>query len=209
MKRPSLDNIEAIIFDLGGVILNLDYQLTIDRFKHMGEERFDELYSQSNQDKIFDRYEVGDISSSEFISYLSQFLPANISNSEIIEAWNLMLLDLPKERLELITDLQSRFKLFLFSNTNDLHFKAFSKYFTKYYENCDLLNKYFIKTYYSHKVGKRKPNCDAFKLVLDENDLYPENVLFIDDSIQHIEGANKLGIQTFHLVDSDVLSIFK
>lgn len=209
MKGPSLDNIEAIIFDLGGVILNLNYQLTIDRFKEMGEEKFNELYSQASQDKIFDAFELGDMSSDHFINYLSKFLPETISNVEIVEAWNLMLLDLPKERLDLLKDLKSQFKLYLFSNTNDLHFTAFSEYFVKNFEDANLLDKYFIKTYYSHMVGKRKPNHDAFNLVLDENSLKPENVLFIDDSIQHIEGAKSVGIQTFHLVGTDVLTIFK
>lgn len=207
-QKINLDNIEAIIFDLGGVILNLDYDLTINAFKRLGENQFEHLYSQANQDKIFDAFEIGSISAKEFVNYLSNLLPSSVSDQQIIDAWNSMLLNLPSKRLELLMELNNRLKLFLFSNTNELHFDAFTNYFKANFQKNDLLEDYFIKTYYSHVVGERKPNKSAFELVLKENNLSPEKVLFIDDSEQHIKGAQEVGIKTYHLVNTDILNIF-
>ncbi len=205
----NLENIEAIIFDLGGVILNLDYNLTINRFKELGGERFDELYTQANQDHIFDQYETGALSSIDFILYLKKFLPNSVTNQEIIDAWNEMLLDLPVERLRLLENLRNKFKLYLFSNTNEIHFESFSKSFEEKYAKKALLDDFFIQTYFSHKVGLRKPNIEAFSRVMEDHKLTASKVLFIDDSIQHIKGAEELGIQTFHLIDRCVTELFK
>lgn len=205
----NLNNITAIIFDLGGVILNLDYDLTINRFKKLGGERFDELYTQANQDQIFDAYETGALSSKEFILYLKKFLPGSTTDHEIIDAWNAMLLDLPLERLRLLERLASNFKLYLFSNTNEIHFDSFTQKFEEKYGKKELLDDFFIQTYYSHKVGLRKPNKEAFNRVLEDHNLTPSNVLFIDDSIQHIKGADQVGIKTFHLTDSCITELFK
>ena len=207
-QNLNLDNTEAIIFDLGGVILNLDYNRTINEFKRLGGSQFDHLYSKANQDQIFDAFEVGSINASYFIKYMAKLLPSEIKDQEIIDAWNAMLLDLPVQRLELLKNLSKRYKLYLFSNTNEIHFNAFSKYFNEQYGENQLLENYFIQTYYSHKVKCRKPNSEAFNLVINDNNLSAEKVLFIDDSIQHIEGAQLLGINTFHLQDTDIVTLF-
>ncbi len=112
-----------------------------------------------------------------------------------------MLLDLPKERIELLKKLKQDFPIYLLSNTNSIHISEFRKKLgeTKYQEFYNL----FDKVYYSHEIGFRKPNKEAFQLILDENNLKANEVLFIDDSPQHIEGANKLGIQTHHLSDTE------
>jgi len=209
MSKPTfnLSEFKAVIFDLGGVILNLDYDLTINAFKELGQESFENLYTQANQDAIFDKYEVGQISSDEFVSYLLNLLPLNCQKEEVIFAWNAMLLDLPRKRIDFIRQIASKLPIFLFSNTNELHLASFTKYFENEYENLNLLEDLFVQCYYSHLVGQRKPNSKAFETVLNDHNLRPEEVLFIDDSIQHIEGAQKLGIKTIHLVDSDICDI--
>lgn len=206
-KYP-LDGIEAIIFDLGGVVLNLDYQATIDAFKKLGKQNFDELYTQANQDKIFDQYETGQISSPQFRDYFRKFLSESISDDQIDAAWNKLLLNLPKERIELLYELKEKYPIFLFSNTNDIHLKCFRQIIKHSFGDEDLLEKVFNKTYYSHLLGMRKPNIEAFQYILDEQSLTAERTLFIDDSIQHIEGARKLGIQTIHLTDREITDLF-
>ncbi|MFT4601844.1 MAG: FMN phosphatase YigB (HAD superfamily) [Arenicella sp.] len=206
-NKINLLKYDSVLFDLGGVILNLDYDLTVNAFKSLGQERFDNLYTQASQDFIFDKFETGIISSIEFIDYMLSLLPKECSSADVVIAWNLMLLDLPKKRIDFLKQLSLKMPINLFSNTNDLHFKSFTKYFINEFGDENLLNSMFNKCYYSHLVGERKPNSAAFQLVLDEQGLDPEKVLFIDDSIQHIEGANKLGIKTHHLVDSDICDI--
>jgi len=201
-------NVNAIIFDLGGVILNLDYNLTINAFKKLGQENFEQLYTQSQQDKLFDRFETGEVNAEEFRRYMKSFLPADTNSKTIDEAWNVMLLDLPKHRINLLLELKKQVPIFLFSNTNEIHLNAFRKIIFNQYGKEDLLESVFNKTYYSHIVGHRKPNAEAFYTVINDHHLTPQKTLFIDDSIQHIEGAKKIGLQTIHLTSGDISDLF-
>jgi FMN phosphatase YigB (HAD superfamily) len=203
-----LNSIDAIIFDLGGVVLNLDYNRTIHQFQLLGQENFEKLYTQSQQDKIFDRFETGEISASEFRAYMKGFLGREVSDTAIDFAWNAMLLDLPRERIELIERLKKTHRIFLFSNTNEIHLEAFRKIILEEHGDADLLDNLFHQTYYSHLVGKRKPTEDAFRTILDEQGLIAEKTLFIDDSIQHVEGSRKIGIRGIHLEQLDILQLF-
>ncbi|UKN00086.1 HAD family phosphatase [Paracrocinitomix mangrovi] len=208
-NQINTDHFSAIIFDLGGVILNLDYNLTINAFKKLGGSNFEQLYSQAQQDKIFDQYETGKISSQQFIDYLRQFLPSNTSDQTIRDAWNIMLLDLPEQRIQLLKNLSKKHQIFLFSNTNDIHYKAFTSSLADQYGDPNLLDQLFIQTYFSHMVGERKPDAAAFNTVINDHQLNPSTTLFIDDSIQHIEGAKSIGIHAYHLQNEDIIDIFK
>jgi len=199
----------AIIFDLGGVILNIDYNLVVASFRKLGEEHFDELYAKSHQDKIFDQFETGKISAAEFRKYMKAFLADSITEDDINKAWNSMLLDLPKHRIDLLFKLKDKYRIFLFSNTNEIHLRGFRKIIEETYVNPNLLETIFHKTYYSHLIGMRKPNAEAFQFILDEQGLNAKQTLFIDDSIQHIEGAKKMGFQTIHIVNADIIDIFR
>ncbi len=197
----------AIIFDLGGVVLNLNYDLTVRAFQELSKENFSTLYAQSQQDKIFDQFEIGQITASEFRDYMRSFMKYFFADEIIDTAWNAMLLDLPMHRIELIKELKKHYKVYLFSNTNEIHLEAFKKILAIQHGDSELLEKLFDQAYYSHVVGKRKPNADAFETVLNQHGLVASETLFIDDSIQHIEGAQKLGIQTIHLVNRDIVDL--
>jgi putative hydrolase of the HAD superfamily len=112
-----------------------------------------------------------------------------------------MLLDLPKHRVSLLKDLNKKHDIYLLSNTNSIHISEFKNIMG--YEKYEEFYKLFKKVYYSHEIGFRKPNKEAFQLILDENNLNADKVLFIDDSPQHIEGAKNLGIKTYHLKDGE------
>ena len=195
-----MKNIKTIIFDLGAVLLNINYQLTLIEFAKLGVKNADSFYSKEVQTNLFNEIETGKISVDSFLKLL-QKETENASKNEVRNAWNAMLLDLPKERIELLKKLNQDFPIYLLSNTNSIHISEFKKKIgeTKYQEFYNL----FDKVYYSHEIGFRKPNKDAFQLILDENNLKANEVLFIDDSPQHIRGANKLGIQTYHLSDTE------
>ena len=201
-----MKNIDNIIFDLGNVILNIDYQNTIDAFEKIGVPDASIFYSKSSQLNIFNQLETGRISKQNFILEIQKFVP-KASASQIINAWNAILQDLPNERLEILKNIKDKFSIFLLSNTNTIHIeKIIDKLGKKKYEEFYNL---FQKVYYSHEVKLRKPNADIFKLVIKENCLSIKNTLFIDDSIQHIESAKKIGLKTYHLDGNETLeSIF-
>ena len=201
-----MKNIDNIIFDLGNVILNIDYQNTIDAFEKIGVKDASSFYSKSSQLNIFNQLETGHISKQKFVLEIQKFV-SKASASQIINAWNAILEDLPNKRLEILKNIKDKFSIFLLSNTNTIHIEKIIDKLgkTKYEEFYNL----FDKVYYSHEVKLRKPNPDIFKLVIKENCLSIKNTLFIDDSIQHIESAKKIGLKTYHLDGSETLeSIF-
>ena len=199
--------IKNIIFDLGGVIINIDYNRTSRAFKELGIKDFDEIYSQAKQNNTFNAIETGNLSPEEFRSYLKKYL-TNKTDLEIDTAWNSMLLDLPKKRIELLMEIKSNYRIFLLSNTNEIHVNAFTTYIEANFGK-NLFEQIFEQHYYSNEIGFRKPTADAFNHVLDSNGLKAEETLFIDDSIQHIEGAKKVGLNTAWLEPTkDVTSLF-
>lgn len=187
-----------IIFDLGGVLLNIDYSLVTKAFLALGLTDFDKLYSKAQQTKLFDLYEKGQISSEAFRNHVKTCFTKPMDDSSIDNAWNAMLLDLPPERLHLLQQLKTKHRIFLLSNTNDIHIRYVNNYLKETFGINDLSG-YFEKVYLSYEVGMRKPDAEIFELVLSENNLDPNDTLFIDDSIQHVEGAKKLGIHTYWL----------
>lgn len=193
-----MKDFNAIIFDLGGVILNIDYSLTKIAFEELGIEDFNAIYSQAKQNDLFDLLEKGEISAQHFINKMLDYLPSGTSPNKVVKAWNAMLLDLPKVRLELLNSLQTKYRTFLLSNTNEIHVKAFHSIIRKQH-NIDNLDSFFEKTYYSNELQKRKPDVATFLHLCEENKLDPKSTLFIDDSIQHIEGAMEAGLIAHHL----------
>lgn len=194
-----MKKIDNIIFDLGNVILDIDYQSTIKAFEKIGIENASILYSKSSQTKIFDQLETGKITKEDFILEIQKII-SKASKSEIINAWNAIIKDLPESRIDILKNLKDKFSIFLLSNTNSIHIDYIVKKIgeRKYDEFYNL----FDKVYYSHEVKLRKPDPNIFKLVINENNLKIKNTLFIDDSIQHINSAKKLGLQTYHLNNS-------
>ena len=194
-----MKKIDNIIFDLGNVILDIDYLSTIKAFEKIGIENASILYSKSSQTKIFDQLETGKIAKEDFILEIQNITP-KASKSETINAWNAIIKDLPESRIDILKNLKDKFSIFLLSNTNSIHIDYIVRKIGvgKYDEFYNL----FDKVYYSHEVKLRKPDPNIFKLVINENNLKIKNTLFIDDSIQHINSAKKLGLQTYHLNNS-------
>jgi putative hydrolase of the HAD superfamily len=198
-----MKNIKAIIFDLGAVILNINYQNTIDEFGKIGIQNASSYYSKKAQNSLFNQIETGEISDKEFLLKLQKETP-NINIKQVEDAWNAMLLDLPENRINLLKKLKTTYSIFLLSNTNSIHIAEFKKrlgnnQYNKFYNLFD-------KVYYSHKIGFRKPQSEAFQIILDENKLLANEVFFIDDSYQHIKGAEKLGIKTHHLQENEEIT---
>ncbi|MBB6463891.1 HAD family hydrolase [Flammeovirga kamogawensis] len=201
---------KAIIFDLGGVLLNLRYENTLDKFSEILEKPVSPFYTQKEQTELFDEYEKGNISSDEFRLGIKKIVGEEITNDQIDEAWNAMLLDLPIKRVEMLKELSKKYRIFLLSNTNAIHIKAFETIVKSTLGNdFGDFKKLFEKGYYSYEMGDRKPHPSIFETVIAENNLDKSDTLFIDDSIQHVEGAKKAGLHAHHLSDLNVIKFLK
>ena len=198
----SFQGIRHIIFDLGGVILNIDYQATEKAFEALGIQDFRSCFSQLSQNAFFDDWETGKITEEQFIYGLQTVAgETKITREQIINAWNAMLLDFPKRRLQILNQLHIHYDLFLLSNTNEIHEKAFNE-ILKRDHGIPSLYPFFDKIYFSHRVQLRKPGAEIFIKILEENNLDPAKTLFIDDSPQHLDAAKKLGIQVLQASNS-------
>ncbi len=196
--------IKALIFDFGDVFINLDkkgaMQNALDLFSL---KTFPEDLLKINTD-----YETGHISTETFINVYTQRFP-HINEQSIINAWNYIIKDFPKYRLEFLKNIkaQNKFKLILLSNTNALHIELV-KHQVSFYEefkNC------FDAFYLSHEIGLRKPNASIFKFVLENNLLLPEECLFIDDTKENTDVAKSIGIYTWNIDETkeDVIQLFE
>lgn len=193
-----MKEIQNIIFDLGGVLLNLDIQRTEDAFTKMGVKDFKQLFALGHAASFFKEYEVGSINDDEFITALQKLAGLQFERSEVIAGWNAMLCDFPIERIELLIQLKKKYRLFLFSNTNAIHLTAFQQTYSNAFQG-NLLDDLFEKTWYSHSINLRKPDIKAFEYILNDKQLQPHQTLFIDDALVNVEGARAAGIQGYHL----------
>jgi len=194
MQKESIKN---IIFDLGNVIINIDPEQTAIEMKKLGFDDFEKSYSLLSQTNLFDSLEKGLIKPAQFHKEINSQLRNAVRSEEIDKAWGAMLLDFPKARIELIQKLKKNYRLFLLSNTNEIHYNQY---------NDDLINQFgfglnslFEKAYYSFELGMRKPDTNIFEYALKDADLNPSETLFIDDLEKNIDVADRMGINTIWL----------
>ena len=201
--KISDSNIRNIIFDWGGVITNIDYHATIHKFAEIGITDFKEYYSKSAINELFLLFEKGKIEAYEMRNNLRKDFNVNVTDQQIDDAWNAMLLDTPVERLELLKFLKTDYRIFLLSNTNSIHAPHYNKYIQDTYGiNFPGL---FESVYYSHEIGMRKPDHEIYEFVLNKSGLKKDETLFIDDLEVNILPARELGIQTYLLTKPDTL----
>ncbi len=199
-----MKSIKNIIFDLGGVIINLDAQLTLYEFNRLSEVPFESLYTQAAQIELFNQFEIGKISDFTFFSELKKIIRYKGPEEDLLYAWNAMLLDVPSKRFDVLIDAKLKYKTFLLSNTNETHIAAFERdlYLKHGVKN---FKDYFDNVYYSCRINMRKPNKEIFEYVLAKNKLVPEETVFIDDSIQHVKSAGECGIKAYLLGNNNEL----
>lgn len=190
--------VKNLILDLGGVLIDVDYRKTSEAFKRLGLDDIDDLYSQQRQTGLFDDMDKGLVSDDAFRQALKRHLPPAVTDGDVDTAWNAMLGRIPQERVALLEKLRPDYRLFLLSNTNRIHIPAFLEIVHADY-GFNVLDTLFERTYFSCMIGMRKPDREIFDFVLAENDLDPADTLFIDDSVQHVEGALAAGLPAVHL----------
>jgi glucose-1-phosphatase len=185
--------IKNIIFDLGGVIMNIDTARTEEAFARMGALDFRKYFGHGFASSFFREYEKGEISDRHFIDELKKMTGLDLSDETVCQAWNALLLDFPPERIDLLKSLRRNYRIFLLSNTNALHLDHLRKIFRDAFG--DELDNQFERAYYSHLMGMRKPDLESYGLVIRENQLIPGETLFVDDALINIEAARAAGLQ--------------
>jgi len=199
-----VSSVKNLIFDLGGVILDLSVDHTLNSFSSLSKlpkSRVEELYVSTPG---FLAYEKGLIDDDGFRSFVRETFSLAADDDAIDACWNAMLRGIPGIKLDLLMKLQNEFQVFLLSNTNAIHLHHINEIvLPKGKQNS--LDDYFHKAYYSHRMGKRKPDAEIFEQVLEENHLLPEETLFLDDYAVNIEGAKSLGIKTVHVTSPDLI----
>jgi len=199
---------KAVIFDFGGVILNIDYKRTEEAFMRLGIENFVSLYSQAMQISLFDRLEKGLTDAAAFCDAIRQMSGSAIPDQDLTNAWNALLGDMPPGRIALLKKLKTRYRTFLLSNTNAIHYEVYLEELRNIHGFNDF-NELFERAYFSFQMGMKKPDAKIFQRVIAENTLDPATTLFIDDSIQHIRGAAACGLQTRFLAPgTEVTDLF-
>lgn len=202
-----MDNIKNILFDFGGVIVGLNKQNAVNRFKEIGVDKIEDYLGEFRQEGIFLALEEGKISRETFYKELQILAGKEISEPDMDSAWMAFLTDIAEYKFQLLKDLRKKYKVYLLSNTNPVIMEwAQSADFSPSGEN---ITQFFDKCYYSFEVGCAKPDRETFDFLVEDANIKPEETLFLDDGPANIEIAKKLGFQTYLAnQDEDLRKIF-
>ena len=193
-----LTSVKNIIFDLGNVLLNLDFDASIQAFQKLGLDANVVDKKQAYSDPVFYDLETGKVSAAKFRNRIREILNnLDATDQQIDDAWTAMILDIPAERVQTVQQLRNNYNIYLFSNTNEIHIKKLHREF-KAQHGMDF-SSLFVKDYYSHEIHDRKPNLSSYKKVIELSDVDPDETLFVDDLEKNILGAQKAGLRTFWL----------
>lgn len=194
------NNIRNIIFDLGGVIVDIEPDRALVEFSRLSGKTREALHQIIVEGKqLFMDYETGMIDSLVFRTQLSALMNCELKESDFTAAWNSIIFDIPAERVAILRQLAKKYRLFLLSNTNDLHSRRVEEIIAASDAASGLFT-IFEKVYYSFRIHKKKPEPSVYRRILEENQLEPSQTLFIDDLPENIEGAKTAGLQVLHVV---------
>lgn len=204
-----LEGIETIIFDLGGVILDISPAETERRFAELGIEVTHEMFHITPEKNPFTLLEQGAISHDEFYDGVRDAFGTDLTNDQIRYAWDGMLLGWTPERVELIKELRKHYRILLLSNTNGVHYDTYTRTFKETFGFP--FEELFDELYVSHEMGFRKPHRDIYDKLIADSGITPDRSVFIDDTLQNIEGCEAAGIKGYHLTGGedirDILSV--
>lgn len=202
------NSIKNIIFDFGGVLINLDYDAAYAAFAYLGISNLEAIISKSQQIGIFDTFEKGEITPEIFRSELKKISGVAISDEKFDWAWNQLLLDIPQNRLMKVLELKQNHRVFLLSNTNKIHFDHYLADLQRS-NGFAAFEDIFEKAYFSHEINMKKPDAEIFEFVLKDAQIKPTETLFIDDTKMHVDSAKALGMHTHHLKEGeDIVTLF-
>lgn len=193
-----MKQVKNIIFDLGGIFLDIDFTKTFNAFSQLGYSNFYDLYTQHHASDLFIKLEIGAVTPDQFCEMFRHDSGADLTNEQIFSAWNALLGGFPAERIQWLDGIRKKYAVYLFSNTNKIHHEVFSETFRRANNGVEL-DSFFVKTYYSYEMGMRKPSPESFLHIINELGINPAETVFIDDTFKNIEGAQTTGLQTVFL----------
>jgi HAD superfamily hydrolase (TIGR01509 family) len=207
MRLPK-EGIKNIIFDLGGVLINIEPGRSHAALKRFAGPRNIELQRDAAAANIFQEYERGVLDSNQFRNFFRSYVEGEVNDERIDLAWNAMLMDIPNSRIDLLLELRKQYRIFLLSNTNEIHMTRINHYINAVY-GLSSFDRIFEQVYLSYEMGTRKPEAAIYERVFSENNLLLEETLFIDDSEENVAGARKAGLLSHHLeADQTVEMLF-
>ena len=190
--------IKNIIFDLGGVILDIDENVVYKELDKMGINISELAHSKEFMD-VLSKFDTGIYSAPTFRKKTKALLGLEkMTDQKFDSIWNAMLLDIPRERIEAIEKVKKHYKIFLMSNTNVIHYDLYVRDLQLRF-GYNEFDELFNKSYFSFAEHLEKPDPRFFELILDHEGLLPEETLFIDDTEKNINTAKSLGIRTYHI----------
>ncbi|MCL1942186.1 MAG: HAD family phosphatase [Candidatus Azobacteroides sp.] len=189
------NGIKNIVFDFGGVLINLDKQACIDAFVGLGMENVREYLSDYRQDGIFRRLEIGAISPGQFRNEIRSKIGKPLSDQQIDKAWMKFLLDVPAEKLDLLLQLRKKYRVFMLSNTNAIHIDGIIE--PVFCRNGHTFDDYFEKAYFSYEIGWAKPDKEIFEYLLKDAGITAGETLFVDDAEANVAAAEAMGFKTY------------
>jgi len=193
--------VKNLVFDLGGVIINIDFDRTYRALATLAGLSYEDILARVKKEELFYRFETGKLEEKEFLSLVRNAFCPKSGEDEIRQAWNALLLDIPRERIDLLSRLRKKYRLYLLSNTNYTHILEVNNILAN---SCGVgdLRDLFDKVYYSYEVNMVKPDVGIYKLVCEDSVLKPEETVFLDDMLPNLEGASSAGLHTLHVQPS-------
>ena len=188
--------IKALLFDMGGVVLTVDFPRVFKSWAEISNLNEAQITSRFKMDEHYQRHEKGTIEASDYFEHLRSTLELTGTDDEIIAGWNAIFESEITPSIDAITSVNKTIPTFGYTNTNRTH--------QIYWENLfPRIPTLFQKLFVSSEIGYRKPDAEAFHFILNEISVDPEELLFFDDSLENIEGAQKIGIQTVLVTDPE------
>lgn len=197
--------IKNVVFDLGGVLINLDFDSCLNAFRTAGFDNIEQQVCQFRGKGLFAQFEKGEITPETFRKTIRQETSQSLTDRKIDDMWNLMLLDIPREKLDLLLELRGRYMVFLLSNTNQIHWNYACEQMFSY--RGFRVNDFFEDTFLSFEMHQAKPDKEIYELMMKEANILPEETFFIDDSDANCKAAGSLGLQTHHYHIGEDLSL--
>ena len=168
---------------------------------------FDNFYSKSFQTPEMDAFEKGLMSPAEFRDYIRKITAHPLSDQQVDDIVNAILLDVPRDRVTLLLAVRQHYRTFLFSNTNQINYDHFYPLLLDRY-GFDIFERCFERAYFSMFIHTRKPSTEGFLRIINENNLNPKETIFIDDIAVNAQAARQVGLYAHHLTEPDISYLF-
>lgn len=200
-RMPKYD---TLIFDIGNVIVDIDYIRPVAEFQKLTAVDFAEIASYNRDHKLFDTYEKGKLTEAAFHGELRRFLRPGVTDQEILDAWNSILIAYPEHKLQLLQQLKANYRVLALSNINETHVRELDRV-ARERLGVTAFSDFFHKAYYSHEMGLRKPEKEIYQEVLRAENLNPARTFFVDDLAENVASALQVGLDAYQLTERDHL----